>query len=131
MRFCNLTNDWILEEMRCLNSMVEIHFDISSRAEAAVGCHSDAFFLDKVDQRFLYKIRVVLDLKGCGTNASVAKEIQDYTDIEVADSQGFDKANVHKGFHGFPCFSNGCIGCLDIGWSHAVMIPTWWIANRW
>jgi hypothetical protein len=47
-------------------------------------------------------------------DSGVAKEIQDHTNIETADSQGFGKADIDEILHGFLCFLNGGVGCLDV-----------------
>jgi len=53
---------------------------------------------------FLNEIRVNFKLKDCGTNPSVAKEVDDQGSLEVADADAFSKADINEGLHCLPSF---------------------------
>lgn len=109
--------------------MLEVHFHITLRAEAAVSGNLDTFFLGKVDQRFLYKVGVVFNLESCGPDTGVTEQVKDGTNVEVANSNRAGKTDIYEMHHCLPGFSHGGFTGADVCWRNAIVKPLRRIPN--
>ena len=129
MSFGNLVDHRVLEQMRGLDCMLEVHFHITLRTEAAVSCDLDTFFLGEVDQRFLHKVGVMFNLESSRPDAGVTEQVKDRTNVEVANSNRAGKTDIYEMLHCFPGFSNGGFTGADVCWRDAIVKPLRRIPN--
>jgi len=127
--FGNLVDHRVLEQMRGLDCMLEVHFHITLRTEAAVSCDLDTFFLGEVDQRFLHKVGVMFNLESSRPDAGVTEQVKDRTNVEVANSNRAGKTDIYEMLHCFPGFSNGGFTGADVCWRDAIVKPLRRIPN--
>lgn len=104
---------------------VHIQFLETQGAERGVCGDDDALALDVFDKLLLLEVRVMLNLERGRTNASMAQEVHDELNAEVANTNAAGEFLVDQRLHGLPCFLDSGIAECDF----AVCVPAGRVAN--
>lgn len=110
----------VLEQGRCVVGDVHVQFLETQGTERGVCGDDDALALDVFDELLLLEVRVMLNLECGGTNASMAQEVHNELDAEVANTNAASEFLVDQRLHGLPCFLDSGIAECDF----AVCVPT-------
>lgn len=115
----------MLEQGGCAVGDVHIQFLETQGTERGVCGDDDALALDVFDELLLLEVRVMLNLEGGGTNASMAQEIHDELNAEVANTNAAGEFLVDQRLHGLPCLLDSGIAECDF----AVCVPAGRVAH--
>ncbi len=90
MPFRNRRHHRMLEQMRRLDRVFQIHLDVPLGSEAAICGDLHAFACGVLEETVLDEVRVVLDLERCGSDSCVPEEVEKGDAVEVGDSEAAD-----------------------------------------
>jgi hypothetical protein len=100
---CNLLDDGVVKEKRCVGCNLHVALDEALGAERRVCGDLDVVLLGQLDKVGLDVVRVVLDLESRRLDLCVGEQVQEQRSGVVAHTDALGQALVLELLECFPC----------------------------
>lgn len=124
----NCFNGIVLHKWHDINGSLHVKLDKRGRAEGAIGGDRNALSLSELDEFWLDKVGMVLDLQGGWWDLRVAKEVVEQLSLEVGYANTPSEALANEPLHSSPRLLYGGLGGTDL--LLTIVVPAWGISHR-